>query len=401
MRLLKHMALMLQQGASARGHGIEVVVSCQHGAYDLTEDFRELRDRGIQVRPTRWRQISVADGEKVLRESGCDKPAVKSRTHYVLPSDGHNDFLDCDDWLFVSDRVPAPVLPIRPYGVYVADCLQRYVPECFSRQFAEIQSNVVLPFLRTAQYLLATTPSTVGDLNAYAGVARDRIVRIPMFIDSTLHRSPSKPVEGPSYFLWVTNLAPHKNHSRVVLALRKYYERGGQLDCVIVGTLTDALRPDSAPPSEGLLDYIERIKRELHASSNVSSHLRIAGELSDRDYCRTLQGAKFLLQANLYDNGCFATVDAACLGVPSLCAGYPAQDFINQTFRLDALRFDPHDAESLADGLLRMETGASQRSLPPREHLDQFDWQTLAPQFYETILSRLSPIHAQLRDAYR
>jgi glycosyltransferase involved in cell wall biosynthesis len=283
----------------------------------------------------------------------------------------------------------------------VADCLQRYVPECFSPEFARIQSNVVLPFLRTAQFLLATTPSTAGDLNTYVGVSRDRIVRIPMFVDSTLQRIPSNPVDARPYFLWVTNLAPHKNHSRVVQALRKYYERGGQVDCVIVGTLTDALRQDSPPPSEGLLDYIARIKQELHASSSVSSHLRIAGELSDRDYCRTLQGATFLLQANLYDNGCFATVDAACLGVPSLCAGYPAQDFINQTFRLDALRFDPHDAESLADGLLRMETGANQRSLPSREQLDQYHWQTLAPQFYETILSRLSPIHGQSRDAYR
>ena len=40
------------------------------------------------------------------------RPAAEE---YAIPDDGMRQFLDCDLWLVISDRLSHPLLPIRPY----------------------------------------------------------------------------------------------------------------------------------------------------------------------------------------------------------------------------------------------------------------------------------------------
>lgn len=406
LRLLKHVALMLKQGALEHHEELEVVVSCLHGSYNIPEDFQDLLSAGIKIRPTRWRAVTGADGLKILKTSTSHNVQLRHEGDFSLPEDGHNGFLDCDWWLFITDRVLAPVLPLRPYGVFVTSCLQRYVPESFPTGYGLTEASASIPFLRAANFVMTTTPSTAADLNTYVGVPRGKIEQIPPFIDIDRLKRDESPASSSTsaaapYFVWLTGVAPHKNHARVIQALAKYYEAGGKLKCVVIGKLTEMLRKTWPTPSLEFAEYVNRIRELLYAHPAVANHLRIAGEVADSDYQRTLQASRFLLTADLNDNGCFGTIDAACLGVPSLCSSYPAQNFIDETFLLNSRRFDPHDPDSLCQGLFEMEANSASRQLPSRKHLESFHWRQMAPRFYNTILTRMQAVHEEFRIAYR
>ena len=45
---------------------------------------------------------------------------------YQAPDDGISQFMDCDLWIVISDRLRLPLLPVRPYLLMVYDYLQRY-----------------------------------------------------------------------------------------------------------------------------------------------------------------------------------------------------------------------------------------------------------------------------------
>jgi len=116
-------ALMLKKGSEAAGEGVDVVFSYVKGDYDRTRDFHRLTENGITLRETTWREITREELQIANKFRG-----VESRldaTEYVYPSDGASNFLDCDFWYLVSDRTPVPLAPMRPYSVFIADCLQR------------------------------------------------------------------------------------------------------------------------------------------------------------------------------------------------------------------------------------------------------------------------------------
>jgi hypothetical protein len=101
---------------------LDVVVAYPAGVPD---GLGSLQAWGLAVRSFQWRTIDRADAARMAAVSLVPFTRPIEHERYCLPSDGAADLLDCDFWLFVSDRVEAPLLPARPYGVVVFDCLQR------------------------------------------------------------------------------------------------------------------------------------------------------------------------------------------------------------------------------------------------------------------------------------
>ena len=109
----------------------------------------------------------------------------------------------------------------------------------------------------------------------------------------------------------------------------------------------------------------------------------IAGELSDSGYATAIKFSRFLLNANLYDNGCLGTIDAAWLGVPCVAGRYPAQEYFDESFHLNGILFDPHDSSSLAQAIRIAEDTRDKIVLPDRSFLNTFDWKNQAVDFYD------------------
>ncbi len=382
LQVVKRLAMILKLGAKRRNADLDVVVSCLEEGYDFDSEFQSLKELGIAVRPSTWRRVS---GEEAKAIMVMQNRPFSAGMEYVLPQDGCNDFLDCGFWLLVSDRVDRPILPVRRYGVYELDFIQRYVTEAFVEEFYALQKDAIVPLLRGAECVITTTPATTADVNSYAGVPMRQIHQCPLLTDRPPEPKGGPPIEE-EYLLWQTNTTQHKNHERVLAALRKYYEENdGKLKTVMVGPLSDAFHADNNEPHWNNNPYVVKILGLISETKSLQENLLILGELPDATYAAALQHARFLLIANLYDNGSFSVIDAAYLGTPTLTAKHPAQEHIVNTYRLNSKWFDPYSVDELAAGLKAMETEADTIPLPSPKFLDTFCWPKQAEKFFDLV----------------
>lgn len=385
LRAAKDLARMLQTGSRAAGADIEVVLACLSGFYDFDREFADVRDAGVAVRPLVWKEIDQEEAGRVSRLAGIEEPKHEM---YSVPADGGNDFLDCDLWLLVSDRLEAPLLPLRPYGLMLFDYVQRYVPEVLDEHGWELMSRALVPLTRAARFVLVTTPAAAGDLNSYVGVSRSRIFQIPIFFDLPTDLPSERPLTD-HYLVWVTNPTAHKNHERLMQGLLRYYgELQGTLKTLLIGTDTGLFRPDRNDPRLRKLPHVRAVREMLRGNALLRKNVVVAGELTDFGYAAALRHARFLLHGSLYDNGTFSVIDAAALGVPSLSARYPAMEYLNETCKLNLSFFDPYDVADVARALKGMEERGP-AELPDRGFLAGFHWKNCAGVVWQVLSSQL------------
>lgn len=374
------MARMLR---TAAGDPLDVIFATVDEPALREEGAAVLQRHAIAIRSMTWRRISGSEAAALEGYAQLRRP-LAAHPAYLVPSDAATDLTDCDFWLLISDRVDAPLLPLRPYGIVVFDCVQRYVPSVFLNDGWARQLDALVPVAREASVVVTTTPATAADVNAYCGVPRARIVQVaPQFSPP---RVPSNRATHPRpYIAWVTNRARHKNHGVVIEGLRRYYETTSQpLDTLILGVETEYLRPGTPHDHPDLHAYLRPLQDALAAPGPLRDRVTVLGETSDAVYASVVSGARLLLHSALYDNGTFAALDAAYLGVPVLSSRYPAMEYYQEAFGLDLHWFDPHDPADLAAALDRM-NGTQGASVDVRERLDGLHWSRQADAFREVL----------------
>jgi len=346
-------------------------------AGDLAALRRDLPD--LEIRGLRWRQVEPDEARRLATEAGLDVGRWIS-DRYQVPGDGGADFQDCDFWLFVSDRLEYTLVPLRPYGVFVTDHLQRYVPEIFDAPAYADPDSAPWNFLRNvrnADLVVVTSRDTAADALGYAG-ALGPVVRLPTTLDvdhferlAAAADTGGDPVDpllpATPFFAWVTNPSPHKNQLRMLRAIDRYCrELGGLLEIVVTGMWTDLFDPDL--PAERLVGrepqwhtpHVCQVREAVAAlEPEVRQRLRFLGAVSDQAYARVLRSARFLAHNVIADNGTFSVVEAALLGRPAVSSDYPQMREIDQVFGLGLRFFDPFDELATAEALLAGE------SLPP------------------------------------
>ncbi len=385
LRGAKNIAKMLFLGSKACDHSLEVVFSFCEGAYPSVEVFSDLLELGISIRETKWTKIAKRDFPFMGNSS--PSKSLEEAKEYSLPTDGIANFSDCDFWLLISDRLDPPLAPLVPYGIVVYDYIQRYVPELFSKL-----EKGYLTTARNASFVITTTPQTQNDTIQYAGIDPRKVTMIPMdFCPPLLPSTSVRPHHRP-YFLWVTNTSPHKNHLRSLQALEIFYKQyDGVLDVVMVGIFLDLFQN---PTDKNPYPYTREISKYIEQSPVLKEKCQIKGEVTDQTYANLLAHAEFLWHPTLVDNGTFAVVEAAYLGVASVSSDYPAMRYMNERFDLDLLFFDAFDSQDIARKLASMSKEAKTRraALPSPHHLDQFTAERSAQDFWTTIRERIYAI---------
>jgi glycosyltransferase involved in cell wall biosynthesis len=330
---------------------------------------------GLEIRGLSWRRVEPDDARGLAAEAGLDVGRwISSR--YQVPRDGAADFRDCDFWLFLSDRLEYPLVPLRPYGVFVTDHLQRYVPEIFDATAYGDPESAPWNFLRNvrnADLVVATSGDTAADAVGFAG-ARGPVVRLPTTLDVdhfTRLAAAGDHADGNlpprPFFAWVTNPSPHKNQLRMVRAIDRYLrELGGGLDIVVTGVWTDLFDPDlpadrrAGREPQWNTPHVCRVREAVAAlEPAVRRRLRFLGAVPDDAYAHVLRSARFVAHNVIADNGTFSVVEAALLGTPSVSSDYPQMRDIDSAFGLGLRFFDPFDEAATAEALLVGE------SLPP------------------------------------
>jgi len=346
-------------------------------AADLAPVRRDLPD--LEIRGLRWLPVDPDAARMHAAQAGLDVGRWISR-RYQLPRDGAADFLDCDFWLFVSDRLEHPLLPLRPYGVFVTDHLQRYVPEIFDAKAYAAADSAPWNFLRNvrnADLVAVTSVDTAADAVGFAG-ALGPVVRLPTTLDVDHFDRLAAAVAGAEagadgilpatpFFAWVTNPSPHKNQLRMVQAIDRYVHKlGGSLDVVVTGVWTDLFDPDL--PVERRVGrepqwntpHVRLVREAVAAlAPETRRRMRFLGAVPDEAYARVLRSARFLAHNVIADNGTFSVVEAALLGTPAVSSDYPQMREIDTAFGLGLQFFDPFDEVATAEALRAGE------SLPP------------------------------------
>ncbi len=375
----KNIAKMLHLGSRQEGEPVNVIFSCVANEYNIQEDFADLLELGISVSETHWKQVSKQQVEIMLKLSGENQPLT--HPEYTIPTQGVSNFNECDFWFIVSDRVAKPLAPIKPYGMMIYDYIQRYVPQIFDPAFSDAH---FISTARHAQFVFATTPTTLNDTIQYAGLSPYRTHLAPMEFDTLDYPASNRKI-ADHYFLWPTNTTPHKNHVNAIKALDIYYRKlDGKLKVVMTGPGTDVFN-HSADAVER--PYLREVIMAMHEYPMVKDNLIIVGNLTKGDYISTLQSAKFLWHPAIIDNGTYAVVEAAYYGIPALSSNYPQMNFMNKRFNLDLNFCESTQPENMALQLKMMEEQyqTKQQHLPKKEFLDQFGYKKIAPEFWNLI----------------
>jgi glycosyltransferase involved in cell wall biosynthesis len=374
LRAAKMIAEAIQLGGQQAGEMLEVVLAhLDDPAVYRDEDFADL-PAAIRRRKFKWDEIPWAQTKRAALYSGmAQEPFLGT---YQVPEDGIQQFMDCDLWLFVSDRLEHPLLELRPYGLFVFDYLTRY-----EKIHAD---SVVQPFLdaaRRAERVFVTTEFTRRDAIAYAGVAEERVIRLPILAPNFEKEELTAPPPKRAFFLWTTNLAPQKNHENAFRALARYYDvLGGKLRCLVSGVDTQMLMSSEASHLRPLVQIVQR-------SPGLRKNLKVLGELPDQLYRSKLAQAEFLWHAGRIDNGTFSVVEAAELRVPSLSSDYPAMHEFDETFSLNLQWMNPADPRDMAAALKHMEVNSEElrEQLPSRDYFNQQSVEERAAAYWSAV----------------
>ncbi|QIL01450.1 glycosyltransferase family 4 protein [Sphingomonas sinipercae] len=366
--------------------------------YDCTE--RYLLDPEVVVEQIGYDLVDPGDRRYVSAEAAQflgDLPLVTpART---LPYGDTGTIGEVDAYILLSALFLGGVFVSRkPFAVYIADMIQRYVPEIYSDQGSDYS---VPPWkmdrhqrasVKLANCVFSTTEQTRNDVLHYGGVAPDRTMLFPMFamdVAEQQERDAGRAnrsafqvrdlvsqsqvtVEPGKYFLWVTNAAAHKNHVNALRALRHYYEGlGGELTCLMCGPVTDMLIPKKPVIQVGdkkkkkgkkktsdVLPYHQRVFKEVENWTDYNRHIKVLGYTSDQAYLSLLRDAKFLWHNVIYDNGTFSIIEASSVGTPVASSDYPQIRFIDKSFGVGSTFFDAHDPVDAANKLRWMEQNA-------------------------------------------
>jgi glycosyltransferase involved in cell wall biosynthesis len=341
------------------------------------EEFADLYPE-IKRRTFNWKMLSAPEARRAMRYAGHTNWEPQAKQYQVV-DDGIKQLQDCDLWIVISDRINAPILPLRPCIHMIYDYLQRYVPI-----LPHGADQSFLDAARHAEKVLVTTKFTQQDAMQYAGLPSDKVIKVPMLTPDFSTSFPDAPSSALTYFIWTTNLAPHKNHEKALKALKalKWYydELDGQLNCHVTGVNTGNFLKST-------LAHLASAISLVNGSKTLRQRVQWLGELNDKDYQRTLANAAFLWHVGSIDNGTFSVIEAASLGVPALSSDYPAIREIDQQFELNLAWMNADDPKTMAKQLKHIEKSQKiQRTLlPSKQQLAQQNVENLAGDYWKVV----------------
>lgn len=396
LRAAKNIAKSIAYQSRKKGDDIQVVFSyVKVNDYDINLDFSDLIKENITLRETEWKVFPKESLQTAASLLELDE-GIMEFDDFCLPTDGANDFNDCDLWVIISDRLPAPLFTLKKNAFVIFDYIQRYIPGIFgdSEILWSRQAACFMAPLRNSSKVFVTTPSTQKYLISYAGVEEYKTHLLEIDFQPLDFVGTANNIDIPEkYIIWTTNTALHKNHVNAIKGYEIYLqEYGGTNNLVITGANTEVFDPAVDLEDDSLFlncVHINQIREKLDKNKYLASHIHIMGNVSDRIYTSLLKNAQYLWHPALYDNGTFSVLEAAYLGVPSLSARYPAMEYFNQKFKLNLKFFNPRNPVEMAEALIEMDPSAKSILLPEKETLSRSGWKNLSASIYKQITSLL------------
>lgn len=241
--------------------------------------------------------------------------------------------------LFFSPYYTIPLFYRGRLAVTVHDMSHLVVPEIVNDKRKHLYARVMYGALRKRASVIFTDSNFTKQelLRLLQGGREDNIVLTPLGVSPEWYGAAQLPaLRKTSYFVYVGNVKPYKNISRLVEAFIQIKDRIPQ-DLVIIGQ-AEGLITGETP------QFFERVK---------SAHPRIqmTGFVSHRELLSLVGHADALVMPSLYEGFGLPPLEAMAAGVPVLVARAASMP---EVCGEAAVYFDPQNVEEIARCLMEI-----------------------------------------------
>jgi len=276
---------------------------------------------------------------------------------------------------------PCTVIPVQwcpvPMLVTFFDMQHEYMPEFFPESLLASRRKVYEPSVQRAKRVLASSVFTSGTLAEKYGVAQDKVDVVPVGIEPD-YGELARRREGEArarygladqrYAIYPANPWPHKNHTRLLSALRHCRDCFGEkITLVCTGRLKDQAWS------------VEM----LSVAAGVEEQVRDLGFLSSEDVAGLVAGAEFMVFPSLFEGFGIPILEAMACGCP-VCAANDTS--IPELLAESGLLFDPGNMEEMASAMRLLWGDSALRgrlAAKGRERARQYEWSRVVPALEE------------------
>lgn len=231
--------------------------------------------------------------------------------------------------------------------VTIHDTAQLEHPEWYSPAFVQWYRFILPRLAHTVRRIVTVSEYSKRQVVSLMGVPDDRVVSIPLGVAPHFRTQAPSEVERvreryglpEGYLLAVSALSPRKNMRGLFAAFRKARAQLGDVTLAVVGQV--ATRTGAVERYDQLDDSI-----------------RFLGRVPDQDLPAIYSGALAFLYPSFYEGFGLPPLEAMACGAPVLTSNTTA---LPETVGDAALLVDPHDHDSVTQGVVRIVTDGALR----------------------------------------
>jgi glycosyltransferase involved in cell wall biosynthesis len=284
-----------------------------------------------------------------------------TRVHTRIPEDHEINALNADVVHFPHQEAG---LVSAPFIYQPHDLQHLHMPEFFSKEVLTRRATFYGPLCRAAAMVVVGTSWVKDDVVEKFGVAPSKVLVIPLAPVATVAPSPTRPPAlPPAYLLYPAAAWPHKNHARLLQAVRLVVDQHPEVQLVLTGARAGV--------------DIPAIVRELA----LADHVHILGFLPEHDLAAVYQHARGVVVPTLFESASFPIWEAFERGVPVACSSVTA---LPRQVGDAAIVFDPYDVNAMAAAMTRLWTDDELRQTLVRKgrlRVAEFSWEETARRF--------------------
>jgi glycosyltransferase involved in cell wall biosynthesis len=313
----------------------------------------------------------VRAGRRAARSVGLPAPAHYGEPYLARQIDGLG-----------LDLIHYPCTEIAPLSLQTtcvlgfSDMQHEYYPQFFTQADLELRAKTYRPSVDKAVSVIAPSGYTRHTLVERYGTPPGKVEVIAHGLAESFRRASVEGVERTrlkyglpkEYLYYPANPWPHKNHARLMAALRILRERYG-------GTPALAL--------SGRVANEPRDAMQLAVAAGVDEFVCDLGFVPPEDLAPLYSGATMLVFPSLFEGFGLPLLEAMACGCPIAAADATAiPDCVGQA----ALLFDPFDPSAIAEAIHSLRTDADLRTSLSAQGLErarQYHWRDIVPQIVE------------------
>jgi glycosyltransferase involved in cell wall biosynthesis len=281
--------------------------------------------------------------------------------HRRIPRDEQLDQLRTDVVHFPHQEAG---LVSAPFIYQPHDLQHLHMPEFFSKEVLTRRATFYGPLCQAAAKVVVGTSWVKDDVVEQFAIAPSKVLVIPLAPVATVAPSPNPPSALPdAYLLYPAAAWPHKNHERLLEALRLVVDQHPDVHLVLTGARAGV--------------DIPAIVHKLA----LDEHVLILGFLSENDLAAVYQHARGVVVPTLFESASFPIWEAFERGIPVACSSVTA---LPRQVGDAAIVFDPYDISAIAAAMTQLWTDAKLRETlvaKGRSRVANFSWEETARRY--------------------